>query len=156
MPELASASDLYRIAQEAIRNAARHSGAAAIELQLAIEPERLVVAVEDDGIGMPQHAETRGGMGLKIMRYRASIIGALLDIEPREGGGTVVRCTFAHPTATDTEEIGNGRVQRRGNETCFVVDDHPIVRQGLVQLIEQEPDLRFAGRRQTSRKRARA
>jgi signal transduction histidine kinase len=96
VPQLAAANDLYRIAQEAVRNAARHSGATAIEVQLAIEPDCLVVTVTDDGHGMPQSSETRGGMGLKIMRYRASIVGATLDIEPREGGGTVVRCTLRH------------------------------------------------------------
>jgi signal transduction histidine kinase len=91
---LSAASDLYRIAQEAIRNAARHSGAESIELRLDIEHDRLVVAVEDDGHGMPSDVELRGGMGLKIMRYRASIIGASLAIEPKDGGGTVVRCTL--------------------------------------------------------------
>lgn len=93
---LAAANDLYRIAQEAIRNAARHSGAQSIELRLEIEHDRLVVTVEDDGHGMPNDVELRGGMGLKIMRYRASIIGASLAIEPRDGGGTVVRCTLLH------------------------------------------------------------
>jgi signal transduction histidine kinase len=96
VPQLVAASDLYRIAQEAVRNAARHSGATAIEVQLEIEPDRLVVTVTDDGRGMPQSSETRGGMGLKIMRYRASIIGASLDIDPREDGGTIVRCTLLH------------------------------------------------------------
>jgi nitrate/nitrite-specific signal transduction histidine kinase len=46
---------------------------------------RQVVTVEDDGCGVPPGAEHKGGMGLKIMRYRATIIGATLNIVSREG-----------------------------------------------------------------------
>ncbi len=102
--QLTAANDLYRIAQEAVRNAARHSGATQIRLALKIDPSRVVVTVEDDGHGMPQSFEARGGMGLKIMRYRATIIGASLDIVPRAGGGTVVRCTLHH--AEDNDNLG--------------------------------------------------
>jgi signal transduction histidine kinase/PAS domain-containing protein len=95
--ELSGAADLFRIAQEAVRNAARHSGASEIRVKLAIDDEQLVVTVEDDGHGLPQSASANGGMGLKIMRYRASIVGASLEIGAREGGGgTVVRCSLRH------------------------------------------------------------
>lgn len=96
--ELAGAADLYRIAQEAVRNAARHSGASEICLALAVDNEKLVVTVEDDGHGMSLSARTAAndGMGLKIMRYRASIVGASLEIGARDGGGTVVRCLLRH------------------------------------------------------------
>ena len=92
LQSLTAAGDLYRIAQEAIRNAARHSGAREIRVTLAVDAERVVLTVEDDGGGIVPGAETRGGMGMKIMRYRASIIGASLEIGAREQGGTVVRC----------------------------------------------------------------
>ena len=74
-----------------------HSGAQEIRLRLVVDVDRLVVTVEDDGRGMPPSAEHKGGMGLKIMRYRASIIGATLEIGSREGGGTTVRCYVAPP-----------------------------------------------------------
>jgi signal transduction histidine kinase len=90
------AQDLYRIAQEAMRNAARHSGASEIRVNLAVDDERLVMTVEDDGHGMHQAGSVSSGMGLKIMRYRASIVGASLEIGAREGGGTVVRCSLRH------------------------------------------------------------
>jgi PAS domain S-box-containing protein len=96
-PEHGAATDLYRIAQEAISNAAKHAGAREIRLRLIADPDRLVVTVEDDGRGIPPGGEHKGGMGLKIMRYRATIIGATLDIVSREGGGTTVRCTLRHP-----------------------------------------------------------
>jgi PAS domain S-box-containing protein len=95
-PELAGAPDLYRIAQEAVRNAARHSGAEEIRLNLMVDDEKLVITVEDDGHGISPNAAAHGGMGLKIMRYRASIVGAVLDIGARDGGGTVVRCLLRH------------------------------------------------------------
>jgi signal transduction histidine kinase len=95
--ELAGASDLYRIAQEAVRNAARHSGATDILVKLDVDEDRLVVTVEDDGQGLSESSSAKGGMGLKIMRYRASIIGASLEIGARDGaGGTVVRCSLRH------------------------------------------------------------
>jgi signal transduction histidine kinase len=95
--ELAGAADLFRITQEAVRNAARHSGAGEIRIKLAVDDERLVITVEDDGRGLPHTPSTNGGMGLKIMRYRASIVGASLEIGARDGGGTVVRCSLRHP-----------------------------------------------------------
>jgi two-component system CheB/CheR fusion protein len=47
--------------------------------------------IEDDGVGLSSGAGE--GMGLKFMRQRARLIGAALDLRPREGGGTVVSCT---------------------------------------------------------------
>ena len=99
---LAAAADLYRIAQEAIRNAARHSGAKEIRLALAADDERLALTIEDDGRGIMSAAETRGGMGMKIMRYRASIIGALLEMGARKQGGTIVRCVLRQAAEGDT------------------------------------------------------
>jgi len=99
---LGAAPDLYRIAQEAIRNAARHSGAKEIRLTLAADDKRLALAIEDNGRGIMPAAETRGGMGMKIMRYRASIIGALLEIGARKHGGTIVRCVLRQAAESDT------------------------------------------------------
>jgi PAS domain S-box-containing protein len=104
---LTAAADLYRIAQEAIRNAARHSGANEIEVTLAADERRLELMVEDDGRGILPGGETRGGMGLKIMRYRASIIGAALAIGARKHGGTVVRCVLRQGAASDTPGAKN-------------------------------------------------
>jgi PAS domain S-box-containing protein len=99
---LSAAADLYRIAQEAIRNAARHSGAKEIRVALAGDDERLALTIQDNGRGIMPAAETRGGMGMKIMRYRASIIGALLEIGARKHGGTIVRCVLRQAAESDT------------------------------------------------------
>lgn len=88
---------LYRIAQEAMVNAARHSGTERVRLKLAENRAgRLVMSVEDDGKGLD--AAPGAGMGLSIMEYRARMIGADLSIGPTAGRGTVVRCVLdSHP-----------------------------------------------------------
>lgn len=83
------ATNLYRIATEAVTNAARHSGAARVIIRLRQVGGRLTLTVEDDGRGMPPEASH--GMGLRIMRYRANAIGAQLAIASSTAG-TTVKC----------------------------------------------------------------
>lgn len=88
------AIQLFRIAQEAVANAVRHARATRIVIHLVQQPNRLRVAIDDNGLGSPPLA-IRTGLGLHIMRYRASLIGASLDIEAVPRRGTVVTCTVA-------------------------------------------------------------
>jgi signal transduction histidine kinase len=82
---------LYRIAQEAVANAVKHSGATEIHVGMKLADEMLELRVEDNGKGMPR--STRGdGMGLRTMHYRAQALLAVLAIEPRPQGGTLVSC----------------------------------------------------------------
>jgi PAS domain S-box-containing protein len=87
------AENLYRIAQEAITNAVRHSGARQITLGLERSPTRVRLSVEDDGSGIPVGADDRAGLGLRIMRARAELVGARLVIGPRAPHGTRVECS---------------------------------------------------------------
>jgi len=84
---------LYRIAQEAITNAARHSKAEHIEVRLRKENNTITMTIKDDGRGflMTKQMNT---MGLEIMKFRASIINASLHIRPEVNKGTVVTCIF--------------------------------------------------------------
>jgi signal transduction histidine kinase len=84
---------LYRIAQEAITNAARHARPSKIEISLVKKRNDLVMTIKDNGAGISVPAQ-RTGMGLDIMRHRADIINASLDIRPDSDRGTVVTCTF--------------------------------------------------------------
>ena len=88
------ATQLYRIAQEAITNAVRHGQATAIEIRLADSDEGIRLSVCDDGAGIAP-AEARGhGFGLRIMAHRARLIGATLAVRLRsDEGGTLVTCT---------------------------------------------------------------
>lgn len=86
------ANELYRIAQEAVSNAVRHGRARKIEVSLRSDKKRVHLAVEDDGKGIERPEGGHLGMGLRVMQYRAGLIGGVLSIQPREGGGTKVDC----------------------------------------------------------------
>ena len=82
---------LYRIAQEALTNVAKHAGAANVEVMLERRGEHVLLIVEDDGVGFDSAAEQAGrGFGLAGMKERAALIGATLEIESTAGSGTTV------------------------------------------------------------------
>jgi signal transduction histidine kinase len=85
---------LFRIAQEALNNAIKHSRASQITVGLAKVGERLQLSVADDGIGPGSIRENSQSMGLKTMRYRARLINGELDISARPQGGTLISCTM--------------------------------------------------------------
>jgi signal transduction histidine kinase len=87
-------TNLFRIAQEAVINAVKHGGCRSISIGLGAVENEVTLTVRDDGVGFPDSAEARGGMGLSIMNYRASLIRASLNIRRGAGGGTVVICSF--------------------------------------------------------------
>jgi PAS domain S-box-containing protein len=87
------ATELFRIAQEALNNAAKHSQAHQVELELAKLADSISLTVRDDGVGLPDTLSHVAGMGLRIMRYRAGLIGATLHIRSCSGAGTEILCT---------------------------------------------------------------
>src|SRR5439155_1274235 len=88
------APHLYRIAQEALHNAAKHSGGAKIVIRLVQEGWGIALSVEDDGVGFNPDAAHWDGLGLHTMTYRARAIGATLSFSRSEMGGTKVLCTL--------------------------------------------------------------
>jgi signal transduction histidine kinase len=90
--ELKVRNHLYRIAQEAVQNALKHSGAKSINIELWSRAAGLTLSVIDDGQGM--NAETAGGtgLGMRTMRFRASAIGGRLSFRRAAGGGNSVVC----------------------------------------------------------------
>jgi two-component system sensor histidine kinase UhpB len=90
---------VYRVAQEALSNAARHSGADHIRVQLTrTETGGVVLDVADDGRGFA-FDQAEGGLGIAGMRERALLIGGELTIESRPGHGTTVRLTVPGESA---------------------------------------------------------
>src|SRR5207249_4788398 len=83
---------LYRIVQEAINNDVKHGKPGRIEIGLATEPTHLRLRIKDDGRGFRIDTARRGGMGLRIMQYRAHVIGGVLTIQSRPNRGTEVQC----------------------------------------------------------------
>ncbi len=86
------ATNLYRIVQEAINNAVKHARASQIVVRPQTHNGTLSVTVEDDGVGIAEHSRQNGGMGLRIMQYRAGVIDAALDVHLTKSGGTAVVC----------------------------------------------------------------
>jgi len=83
--------ELFRVAQEAIANALKHSGAAHVRVRLASPDHRVVVAVADDGSGFdPAGPQAQRRLGLVSMRERAEAIGGELRIDSSPGAGTTV------------------------------------------------------------------
>ncbi len=91
------ATHLYRIAQEAATNAARHGGAKHVVIEFGTEGADAALTVRDDGTGFATDkaaSDEAMGMGLRIMDCRAKVIGGGLTIRRRPEGGTVVKCAF--------------------------------------------------------------
>ncbi|HEY4414648.1 MAG TPA: PAS domain-containing sensor histidine kinase [Verrucomicrobiae bacterium] len=93
-PETTAALHLYYITQEAVLNAAKHGNATEISVTITRQQERFVLTVRDNGKGFAIAERASGGMGIRIMRYRAQVIGATLDLKSQPGQGTQVTCTF--------------------------------------------------------------
>lgn len=93
-----TATNLYRIAQEAVTNAVKHGGARHIEIRLHCHPGHLQLTVHDDGVGFDEkYGKTESGIGIDLMRYRARIVGGVLSIRERPRGGTELSCRIRTP-----------------------------------------------------------
>jgi PAS domain S-box-containing protein len=123
--DAATATHLYRIAQEAVANAVKHAKPAQIKLRLAEEEGCLRLEIADDGTGIVASssrpvsmgaAADGGGIGMRTMNFRAGLIGAALDVQPGvKGRGTVITCTVrgdkldASPVRQAGAGAGNGK-----------------------------------------------
>ena len=88
------ANHLFRIAQEAVRNAIRHGAAKQVDVTLQADASRLTLLIRDNGTGLPPVRLRGDGLGLRIMAHRARMIGASLTIERHPEGGTLVQCNL--------------------------------------------------------------
>jgi signal transduction histidine kinase len=91
VPDPETAQHLYRIAQEAVSNAARHAHARRIAVELHGGDDGLLLQVEDDGDGLPVDVPS-AGMGLRTMAYRARLLDGQFTVTPAGTGGTRVSC----------------------------------------------------------------
>ena len=137
---------LFRIAQEALNNTVKHSGAARAWVRLAFgagrDPagrrgQRLRVSslpTKTPGPAAPAAGGARPAWGLLGMRERAELLGGVFHVESRAGHGT-------HVCVTIPWEAGAPAMTIR----LLLVDDHAVVRTGLRALLAHEPDLEIAG-----------
>ena len=119
---------LYRVAQEALTNVARHSGARRAEVRLELVGGRPTLEIDDDGSGLPRGAAEGGGV--RGMRERAVLIGATVRL-----GAEPARRRACHPRAA-------AYVTAHLHTRIMLADDHAVVRRGLRLVLEGEPDLR--------------
>jgi PAS domain S-box-containing protein len=87
-----TATHLYRIAQEAMGNAIKHAQAKSIVVSLKQSDSELTLTIKDNGRGFSRERMVIEGMGLRIMEYRADMIGAMLRVDSAVGKGTTVAC----------------------------------------------------------------
>lgn len=94
-----TAMHLWRLSQEAVNNAVKHGRGRNIRIELGDDGQILTLTIADDGRGMMSSREQSAGSGLRIMNYRAELIGATLTVSPAQPQGTVVTCQLAHRRA---------------------------------------------------------
>lgn len=91
----AVAGHLYRIAQEAVNNAVKHSRARHVIIRLARDGDQLTLSVVDDGRGLGKAAGS--GMGLEVLKHRAAVIDAALHVDSLPGAGVTITCALLDP-----------------------------------------------------------
>lgn len=106
LPDHATATQVFRIAQEALANALRHGRPQLIRMTLLSEPDGLRLRIKDDGIGILGRPNVSDGLGLRIMQYRAGLIGGVLQIGSSEGSGTIVTLVLPWSTSNGKKELG--------------------------------------------------
>ena len=82
--------NLFRIAQEAVNNAIKHGSPANISLKLVSLPTVIKLEICDDGFGINQTSNTKAGLGLRSIQYRASLLGGTMQILALPEGGTIL------------------------------------------------------------------
>jgi PAS domain S-box-containing protein len=92
--ESVNALHLYRIAQEAVTNAAQHGSAGLVQITLRFDDERGLLRIEDNGSGFNPAMHQSKGLGLRIMHYRAQMMAGSLRIESTHARGAMVSCWF--------------------------------------------------------------
>jgi len=111
------AINCFRIMQEALNNAAKHSGTKRAEVKLSFAPDLLTLSIRDFGSGLP--AVKKGanpGLGLIAMRERASIVGGHLKIDSAPNSGTTVSVSVPFPSE---EALSNTTQNQKIGEVAF-------------------------------------
>ncbi len=149
---------IFRAVQELLLNIARHSGARSARVVLSDSEEALVVMISDPGRGfIPGNLAANGksGLGLASLSERSQYIGGGLKIESAPGKGSRITLTIPKALPEAGTLVPAAGWQRRtqkkeaedGNTALRVLfaDDHKVMRQGLINLIEGQPDILVVG-----------
>jgi signal transduction histidine kinase/DNA-binding NarL/FixJ family response regulator len=140
----------WRIVQEAITNVRLHAAARTVTVSIACDRD-LRLTVADDGRGFdPEVVEGSAGMGLDHMRERAQALGGVVEVESAPGKGTEVRFELlgvsdAANQLLSQRELGLDPAGLASTRRVFIIDRHPLMRAGLLHLVEAAEDLRVVG-----------
>ena len=91
-------------------NATKHGGARNVIIKLEPAGDRYLLSIKDDGAGFSLSEKAHSGMGIGIMRYRARVIGATLNLRTGPGSGTAVSCLFL-PASEESPRNGENGVR---------------------------------------------
>jgi signal transduction histidine kinase len=100
-PDSTVATQMYRIAQEAVMNVIKHADARQIDIRLARDDESLTLTISDDGLGFPDKLPQPEGLGLRLMSHGAALIGADFQVRRNANRGTSVICKVRIPSASN-------------------------------------------------------
>jgi PAS domain S-box-containing protein len=92
--DTSKATHIYYILQESLNNAVKHGKSRNIRIMLKRRGEGIFFSIVDDGTGLPEEAGRREGLGLMFMKYRADIIGGVLNVNRRKPSGTIITCVI--------------------------------------------------------------
>jgi PAS domain S-box-containing protein len=90
-------TQLYKITQEAVTNAIKHGKSREVEIRLRNGGDALALSIRNAGLPFPSVVDGNAGIGLRIMSYRAHLIGATFEVKPGEQEGAVVTCKLPLP-----------------------------------------------------------
>ncbi len=153
---------LFQAVRELLFNVVKHAGSREATVTVGLAERRLTLRVEDAGHGFPKESaepkpRSEGGLGLFSLRERLESIGGTMDLRSTPGRGTSVTLELPVPAETDRAATGEGwesagpagtprpEAGSHAVPSVLVVDDHAVVRQGLVTLIADDERLRVAG-----------
>jgi signal transduction histidine kinase len=101
IPDSTVATQLYRIAQEAVMNAIKHANAQCVDIHLQENARSITLSISDDGVGLPEKLLQGEGLGLRLMSHGAAMIGAEFHTRRNAGGGTIIMCKVSIPNELD-------------------------------------------------------
>ena len=130
-------AQLYGIGREALANVVKHAGATTALVR--VEGEQVLMEIRDNGRGFDPSAGHPGHFGLESMRSRAAEIGGRLTIASGRGRH---RRPCPRPVPAMTPELEPEPDESIG---VLVVDDHEVVRRGLLAFLDSEPDIEVLG-----------
>jgi signal transduction histidine kinase len=106
---------LYRVVQEAIHNAITHGEARSIDIELEMDGSNLSLRIQDDGTGFQAEDPRQGGIGLRVMHYRARSIGGSLQITSQPQQGTEVHCVVPRRSGSVAKLKSNQKPMAEGD-----------------------------------------